>query len=81
MNVDDKVVPIYVCPAAGERCLEYLFDLYLSKLPSIAFEKDVLYWKLKMTFQRVQRSHGTIANLSGSISLVAWWCGCVRKQA
>ena len=25
----------------------YLLDLYLSKLPSIAFEKDVLYWKPK----------------------------------
>ena len=79
MNVDNKVMPICACPAAGERWLVYLFDLYLSKLPSIAFEKDVLYWKLKMTFQRVQRSHGTIANLSGNI--VAWWCGCVRKQA
>ena len=47
MNVDNKVVPIYACPAAGERCLVYLLDLHLSKLPSIAFEKDVLYWKPK----------------------------------
>ena len=44
LNVDNKVVPIYACPAAGERCLVYLC---LSKLPSIAFEKDVLYWKPK----------------------------------
>ena len=47
MNVDNKVVPIYAGPAAGERCLVYLLDLHLSKLPSIAFEKDVLYWKPK----------------------------------
>ena len=53
LNVDNKVVPIYVCPAAGERCLVHLLDLYLSKLPSIAFEKDVFYRKPKMTFQRV----------------------------
>ena len=43
MNVDNKVVLIYARPGAGERCLVYLLDLYLSKLPSIAFEKDVLY--------------------------------------
>ena len=29
LNVDNKVVPIYACPAAGERCLVYLLDLYL----------------------------------------------------
>ena len=81
LNVDNEVVPIYACPGAGERCLVYLLDFYLSKLPSIAFEKDVLYWSQKMTFQRVQKSHGTIVSLSGSISLVAWWRGCVRKQA
>ena len=53
LNVDNKVVQIYACPAAGERCLVYLLDLYLSKPPSIAFEKDVFYWKPKMTFQKV----------------------------
>jgi len=28
-------------------CLVYLLDLYLSKLPSIVFEKDGMYWKPK----------------------------------
>jgi len=47
LNVGNKVVPIYASAAAGERCLVYLLDLYLSKQPSIAFEKDVMYWKPK----------------------------------
>ena len=32
INVENKIVPIYASPAAGERCLVFLLDLYLSKL-------------------------------------------------
>ena len=81
MNVDNKVVPIYACPAAGERCLVYLLDLYLSKLPSIVFEKDVLYWKPKNDIPKSSKEPMVpFASLSGSISLVVWWHRCVRKQ-
>ena len=47
INLQNKVVPVYASPAAGERCVVYLLDLYLSKLPPIAFERDVLYWQPK----------------------------------
>ena len=51
---------VYACPAAGERCLVNLFDLYLSKLPSIVFEKEPWYH----------------ANLSGNklSGMVLWMC-------
>ena len=47
LNVENKVVPVYASPADGERCLVYLLDFYLKKLPPIAFEKDILYWQPK----------------------------------
>ena len=43
MHVPNKVVPIYSCPAAGKRCHVHLLDLYLSKLPKGALEKDIFY--------------------------------------
>ena len=47
INLENKVVPIYASPAAGERCLVHLLDLYLQKLPALAFERDVFYWQPK----------------------------------
>ena len=43
LHVSTKVVPVFACPDAGERCAVYLLDLYLSKLPNEAFEQDVFY--------------------------------------
>ena len=39
----NKVVPVYADPQSCPRCLIYLLDLYLSKLPPMAREKDILY--------------------------------------
>ena len=47
INLENKVVPVYASTAAGERCLVYLLDLYLQKLPALAFERDVFYWQPK----------------------------------
>jgi hypothetical protein len=43
LHVRSKVVPVYSCPEAGKRCPVYLLDLYISKLPEEAKEKDQLY--------------------------------------
>ena len=43
INIKSKVVPVYACPEAGERCLVYILDKYISKLPSFAVDKDVFY--------------------------------------
>ena len=43
MHIQNKVVPIYSSPKAGERCHVHILDLYLSKLPKDAAEKDVFY--------------------------------------
>ena len=43
LSVPNKVVPVYSCPEAGERCAVYLLDLYLSKLSQEAFTNDIFY--------------------------------------
>ena len=43
LRVPNKVVPVYACPEAGERCAVFLLDLYISKLPPEAFTKDIFY--------------------------------------
>ena len=45
LRLDNKTVPIFPCSGAGVRCHVYLLDLYFSKLPPIAFEKDWFYMK------------------------------------
>ena len=40
-RVANKVVPVYACPNSHPRCLVYLLDIYLEKLPAWAKEKDI----------------------------------------
>ena len=43
----NKVVPVYSSPEARPRCLVYLLDLYLSKLPPKAIQLDLFYLRPK----------------------------------
>ena len=43
MRVENNVVPSYPVPEAGERCHVALLDLYFSKVPSEALQKDNFY--------------------------------------
>jgi len=43
LHVKSKIVPVFACPAAGERCPFHILDTYISKLPPQAFEKDLFY--------------------------------------
>ena len=47
LKVQNKDVPMYANPEAGERCFVRLLDLYLAKLPPFAFENDILYLRPK----------------------------------
>ena len=47
LKIDNKCVPCYAVPDESPRCLVYLLDLYLEKLPLAAFEKDILYCRPK----------------------------------
>ena len=49
LKVPNKVVPIYAVPAQKQRCLVYLLDVYLSKLPKYAFESDIFYLRPKLS--------------------------------
>ena len=43
LHINSKVVPVFPCQEARERCPVHLLDLYISKLPKEAKEKDLLY--------------------------------------
>ena len=45
LTLEHKTVPIYATPSAGERCHVHLLDLYISRLPPAAKEKDIFYCK------------------------------------
>ena len=46
-KIANKVVPVYSSPEAHPRCLVYLLDLYLSKLPPKAIQLDLFYLRPK----------------------------------
>lgn len=46
---ENKEVPCPAIPDEQPRCLVFLMDIYLSKLPPYAFEHDVLYLRPKRT--------------------------------
>ena len=43
MRLENKCVPIHANPEVRERCHVYLLDLYISKLPPEARERDFFY--------------------------------------
>ena len=43
LHVKHKVVPLYACPEAGDRCPVRILDEYISKLPQDALAKDLFY--------------------------------------
>ena len=43
LHIKSKVVPVFPCPEAGERCPVHLLDKYISKLPTAAKEMDLFY--------------------------------------
>ena len=45
LYVDNKIVEIHENKDAGERCLVYLLDLYLSKILQRAKDRDIFYCK------------------------------------
>lgn len=43
--MENKTVVQYARPLSGERCHVYLLQLYLSKLPESAFQRDIFYMR------------------------------------
>ena len=43
LHIKNKVVPVFACPEAGERCPVRILDQYISKLPEEAKQKDLFY--------------------------------------
>ena len=51
VHLNNKVVKQYANPGIGERCFVALFELYTSKLPKAAIEKDMFYCKPKTKYE------------------------------
>ena len=47
LNQDNKVVTQFAKPELGDKCHVYLLELYLSKLPDRAVQRDIFYMKAK----------------------------------
>ena len=47
LNQDNKVVTQFAKPELGEKCHVFLLELYLSKLPDSALQRDIFYMKAK----------------------------------
>ena len=47
LRVENKVVLVYSNPEYGSRCVVSIIDKYISKLPPLAFEKDIFYMRPK----------------------------------
>lgn len=47
LRYENKEVPCPAIPEERPKCLVYLFDIYLSKLPKYAFDEDILYLRPK----------------------------------
>ena len=45
LNVENKQVAGYATPDTQPRCIVFLLDKYLRKLPNYAFEKDVFIFE------------------------------------
>lgn len=43
LHVKSKVVPLFACPEAGDRCTVRILDSYISKLPQDAITQDLFY--------------------------------------
>ena len=46
-NQDNKVVTQFAKPELGDKCHVFLLELYLSKLPDSALQRDIFYMKAK----------------------------------
>jgi len=60
LHVKSKIVPVFACPAAGERCPFHILDTYISKLPPQAFEKDLFYVRPLEAAPPTLPVHGTV---------------------
>ena len=58
LNLNNKCINHYVRPDLGDRCHVKLLKLYLSKLPKVAFEKDIFIGRNCLNFLLLVKNHG-----------------------
>ena len=56
LNLENKTVTTIALPSQRPKCLVYLLDLYISKLPEFAFKQEIFY--CRKHFKKNGTSHG-----------------------
>ena len=79
------MVPCYALPGCAPRRLVFLLNFYLSKLPKVAFERDILYMRPKKSapkcsetpwYDETAEGKNTLAQMTASMTEAA---GIERK--
>ena len=76
LNVANKQVAGYATPSNEPRCIVFLLDLYLSKLPKYAFDKDVFYLRPKANDRKFLVCPGMTVSHWGEINILRCICNC-----
>ena len=79
LKIQNKVVPVYANAGSGERCVVALLDKYLSKLPPVAFQKDIFYMKPKTATPSDADSPWYEGVAVGKETLRTCWQRCVSE--
>ena len=79
LNDKNIVVPVYANPSAENRCLVRLLDLYIAKLPKMAFEKELFYLRPKPATPEDDSMPLYDAAPVGKEKLRKWFLLCVKK--
>ena len=74
-------MPVYANPSNVPRCLVHLLDLYLSKLPSYAFQKEIFTCVQNLVLPQIQKFHGMIVHQLVKKSYEPWFETCVKLLA
>ena len=83
LNVDNKCVFCIAIPEARPKCLVYLLDTYMSKLPEFAFKKGVFYCRPKKKYLNEGTWYDSVAigrnKLSNMVSEMCTEAGISRR--
>lgn len=72
LNIANKQVVGYATPNKKPRCIVFLLDLYMSKLPKYTFEKDVFIFVLRHKDHKMLICRGITVSQWGKISYHQW---------
>ena len=86
LRVENKTIPCFAVPENSPKCLVFLLNLYMKRLPRYAFAEDVLYLRPKPKcpndpdtpwYEEIPVRKNTLANMMKDMSAE---CGISKKN-